>query len=475
MKPELWPLLAFALLGSAAAQERRPYVHPDLDFGFSAFPGWQHRPRPGDRGTHERIDPETGIHVLLWSTTTETSAARYLEKMSHMMDLDLESEGRPVTIGVREAWMLDASRTVEGTRARTYLAVIPSGKSLIHPAENQLYIVQIWCPVDDHRRLAERMDRILASVRVTDRVVLEGREVRLYPVLSESPFPFPSPLIDASGEEVVTVRTQDGRYGLVVVTVENGEPNDYDAGQWGKGRQLDVAESDFPTLARTGLHAETELDRASTITGRPVEAITADAKPGQASRSGFVAEDEDLLSVIRSDNRLVGRLGLTHWRLARPLFAVFNVILRDLTLYKRGRLPISNIRSLRYNGHEITIEAEGGKGWQKSIFADEVCGYWSIVIRRDLTSEERHYLQAHYGHLSREGMDALADRLTRIHFSEMVPFYIQRYGFYEGHTDWRADPISIAGVFGLMSLEELDAAVGDDLPGALSRHYTSAP
>jgi hypothetical protein len=242
----------------------------------------------------------------------------------------------------------------------------------------------------------------------------------------------------------------------VPVTVENGAPNYYENDEWDKGRQLEVDADDFPTLARTGLHDEAELDRATTITGRTVEAITADAKPGQASRGGFVAEDEDLLSVIREDNRLVRRLGLTHPRLARPLFRVFNLILRDLELYRRGGLPVYNIATVLYDGHEIHIEAEGGKGWQESIFDDEVRGYWSIRIRREPTFLERKYLREQYGHLGEERLAALTERLFSIHTGEMVPFYIQRYGFYEGHVPYRADPIAIATIFGLLPLQRID-------------------
>jgi hypothetical protein len=31
-----------------------------------------------------------------------------------------------------------------------------------------------------------------------------------------------------------------------------------------------------------------------------------------------------------------------------------------------------------------------------------------------------------------------------------------RYGFYEGHTFWRVDPVAMAFIFGFKSLEELD-------------------
>jgi hypothetical protein len=255
------------------------------------------------------------------------------------------------------------------------------------------------------------------------------------------------------------------------VTVENGAPNDYERGEWDKGRQRAVDADDFPTLAGTGLHAEKELDRTNSITGRPVAEITADARPGRASAAGFVAEDEDVLAVIRGDNRTVARLGLIHPQLARPLFEVFNLILRELELFRRGRVPSYNIATLLYDNREIHLEASASKGWQESIFSDEVRGYWSIRVRREPTFGEKQYLQRHYGHLEADELAALTEMLTSIRMSEMVPFYVMRYGFYEGHTDYRADPLAIANLFRLASIEEIDEAAGGDLYRALTRHY----
>jgi hypothetical protein len=59
-----------------------------------------------------------------------------------------------------------------------------------------------------------------------------------------------------------------------------------------------------------------------------------------------------------------------------------------------------------------------------------------------------------------------------IQTGEMEPHYIQWYGFYEGHTSWRADPIAIAFLFGLRSLEEIEGAFPGRLPEVLSAHFT---
>ena len=50
----------------------------------------------------------------------------------------------------------------------------------------------------------------------------------------------------------------------------------------------------------------------------------------------------------------------------------------------------------------------------------------------------------------------------------MVPFYIMRYGFYEGRVPYRADPVAIASLFGLMSVAEIDAALGGELPAIMT-------
>jgi hypothetical protein len=68
-------------------------------------------------------------------------------------------------------------------------------------------------------------------------------------------------------------------------------------------------------------------------------------------------------------------------------------------------------------------------------------------------------------------LEDLEERLSHIHFSEMAPYYIMQYGFYEGHTKWRADPIALAFVFGLRSLEEIEKAFPGTLDEVLTAHF----
>ena len=65
----------------------------------------------------------------------------------------------------------------------------------------------------------------------------------------------------------------------------------------------------------------------------------------------------------------------------------------------------------------------------------------------------------------------LIQRLSSIRTGEMEPHYIMWYGFYEGHTEWRADPLAIAFIFGLRSLEELERAFPGKLYEVLTKHF----
>ena len=285
-------------------------------------------------------------------------------------------------------------------------------------------------------------------------------EVKIYPQTYESPPDTPSPLRSASGEELVLVELTSGKMAYVQVTVANGDPYSGVCGLDGKGMQLRVSD-EFPSLQRTGLHAEVELDRAAGITGYPFDVIDCIARPGAFSYDGFIAEDETIRAVLKADNRLVRGLGLTHPQLAKPLFHLWNLM--------RLMYPTAMI----YNGQRVLFSGKPTKCFQESVFRDEIQGTWDISIRRELSSKEQAFLADRYAHLDQRSRADLAFRLSHLRIGEMVAFYIMRYGFYEGHTAWRADPIAVSFVFGLRSIEELASLFGDDLYERLTRHHTA--
>ena len=122
-------VLALSITAPLCAAETRLYRHPGLEFQFRAPSGWQQQARPGGDRTYEVADPERGIHVLLWTTSTEQDALRYLNKMVGMMDLVVDAEPQPRRIHDHDAWVLELPGTIAGESIRTLLAVMQVGKS----------------------------------------------------------------------------------------------------------------------------------------------------------------------------------------------------------------------------------------------------------------------------------------------------------------------------------------------------------
>lgn len=306
---------------------------------------------------------------------------------------------------------------------------------------------------------------------------IETENLRFLPAFySVLPPGLSSPALSDVGRELVLLKLNNGRYGWMDATVENGAPFDYKRRLYGKGNQLTADEADFPALAATGIHSEEELRNTKLITGRSVSQITVDGRPWGSSGVGFLAEDETIMSVIWGDNQAVERLGLTHADLARPLFHLWNIA-RDSEQY--GTSPTTGERlqleALMYNGNEVKARITGSRGWQESIFNDEILGTGHIEVWREADSEELAFLQKNYSHLPPEQFEELKQMLFHLHTGEMVFFYITRYGFYEGHTEYRADPVAVALIFGLKPIEEAHQACEGRLYLYFTTHFTENP
>lgn len=302
--------------------------------------------------------------------------------------------------------------------------------------------------------------------------ISKNKKIHFYPQSFKELPDIKSPGTLKNGIEVIVAHTKNNEFTIIPVTVENGEPQNYKKGQWGKGNQLEINSRDFPGLANTGLHSDIELNEVSTIGGRSLADITKNGQPGALSTEGFMASDEDIVSVLKGDNALVKRLGLTHSQLAKPLFNIFNLILVHRKYYLGKIRPYEDIDYIIFNDKNIYLQWGGAKGWQRSIFNDNILGYYEINIWRELNREEIAYLNKKYSYLNTNQMNELRKKLSHIHIGEMVPYYIMGYGFYEGHTAWRADPIAISFVFGIKSLSEMDRLLDHKLYSLLTRHYT---
>ena len=214
-------------------------------------------------------------------------------------------------------------------------------------------------------------------------VILDGRRYRLYPEVLDARPDLPSPLTAADGTELVLALLQNGKYGIVPATLR-----DPDGQCRADGR-------DFPTLEATGLHSEVELERTRVITGRTAAEIADLARPDALSTDGFLAADEEVIDVLKDDNRTVAALGLTHPDLARPLFHIWNMMRTDLDL---GRWDMSahrwgNVTALASHGRLVTLVAGDTKGGQLSVFADGLDGAFTIEIDTDLTDAEKALLR----------------------------------------------------------------------------------
>ena len=131
-----------------------------------------------------------------------------------------------------------------------------------------------------------------------------------------------------------------------------------------------------------------------------------------------------------------------------------------------------NIQYVLYNGRMIRFrELHPTRGFQESIFNDEIQGAFEINLFRELDTTERAFLRRKYPNLSEAKREELITRLSHIRTGEMEPYYVMRYGFYEGHTAYRVDPIAIAFLFGLRSLEEIEAAFPGALYETLTTHF----
>ena len=134
-----------------------------------------------------------------------------------------------------------------------------------------------------------------------------------------------------------------------------------------------------------------------------------------------------------------------------------------------------HIKYFYYNGYMIHVEAEDTKGGQMSIFDDGIQGAFHIKLRRRAEPQELALLAQKYHALSQEDYELLKENLFTITMGEMEAQYIMRYGFYEGHTYWRTDPITIALVFGLRTLPEIEEVFLKELDKVLIEHAVAQP
>lgn len=299
----------------------------------------------------------------------------------------------------------------------------------------------------------------------------------IYPDVSGTRPEITSPVIDENGREYVLFCLDGNKYSWVDATMENGEAFNYKEGKYGKGNQNLPDELDFPHFAQHGIHSGKELSSCLSITGRSVSHITVDGRPWASSGVGFLADEETILSVIWGDNKIVRKMGLTHPDIARPLFHVVNGsgMMGKLDAERIQEVQGYDVSRIIYNDKEISYDITGSRGWQESIFDDEILGSGHIHMWGTVDEEDLLFLDDHYKDLSAEHRDSLKNMLSHIHTGNMVLYYITRYGFYEGRNEYKPDPLVVAYMFGLRTIEEIHEASGGNLFTYLTTPNTENP
>jgi hypothetical protein len=153
-----------------------------------------------------------------------------------------------------------------------------------------------------------------------------------------------------------------------------------------------------------------ELIRALTeIKGRAVADLESNMRPGApspvGSTGGFLGKQESLLEVLATDNdEVVERRGLTHQELAKYMHVLGAI---------GGRIKEEEFL---YHGRRFTVKVVVYRGDQLSPFYDETKSSAEATVRN-------------------------LDNNRQIEYSLLVPFMVERYGFYEGRgTPYRVDP-----------------------------------
>lgn len=166
----------------------------------------------------------------------------------------------------------------------------------------------------------------------------------------------------------------------------------------------------------------TELIRRLTeINGRTIADLEKEMRPGESSTAGFLGKDEKLLDVLAEDNKyVVEKLGLTHQELARHLHvlgAAWNSVQPKLKADNNGP------RQFLYHGRKYLVTGRVTRGFQHSPFKDETKSGTDVTVEN-----------AHTG--------------KKLTYGLLVPFMIERYGFYEGKsTNYRVEPKDVVEVF----------------------------
>ena len=112
--------------------------------------------------------------------------------------------------------------------------------------------------------------------------------------------------------------------------------------------------------------------------------------------AGFMAGDEDIVSVLMGDNLLVSSMDLTHRDLSKALFHLWNTVLYMNDYDDQGTISSEGKDTLFYSGKKIWYSAPNCRGWQYSLFNDSIQGECHLELMVILSENERSFIEARY-------------------------------------------------------------------------------
>ncbi len=189
----------------------------------------------------------------------------------------------------------------------------------------------------------------------------------------------------------------------------------------------DPAKKDPKTgLVVSGKNHTTLIQGLSEINGRTISELEIDMRPGAnsevGSEKGFLGSEEKLRDVLTADNKyVVDKLELTHQILAKHLHAMGTI---GYWQYQHGKRDAEFV----YNGRRFRVKMVTSRGFQLSPFLDGTKSASDITV---------HNLDS--------------DKV--LEYSLLVPYMIERYGFYEGKgTTYRVEPEKVVELFDFLKV-----------------------
>jgi hypothetical protein len=151
--------------------------------------------------------------------------------------------------------------------------------------------------------------------------------------------------------------------------------------------------------------------------GRTIAELEKDMRPKAASNAGFLGPNEKLLEILAADNRyVVDELGLKHQELARHLHAMGTIGNWQERHEQEGAEFV-------YQGKRFKVQVEHTRGIQPSPFRDGTASGSNATVTN-------------------------LDNGKKVRYGLLVPYMIERYGFYEGKgTPYRLEPRLVLEVF----------------------------